>query len=114
MHNFRTKLTEWIDSLNEWIDSNIKKTSLERRIGYEDWYVSRQDWNDSNYPGEGLNRFRVSVNRFRGSHRVLWFDSKMIDTIQAWIDSEVSWIGCPKVKDFHDMIQITVNRFKQT
>ena len=51
-HNFRTILTEWIDSLNIQIDSYTKKEGLEGRTGYEDWCESGQHWNDLNCPDE--------------------------------------------------------------
>jgi len=53
-----------------------------------------------------LNRFRVSVNRFKGSQRVRRCDSQKIDMMLAWIDSQ-------RVRDFRDTIQVRMNRLMQ-
>jgi len=85
--NFRTKTTEWIDSFNEWIDSDHIRQDWKRGEYDEEWYVSKMIWIDSKCPKWGLIRFISNMNRFILSQRVWWNDSDIYDTIHEWIDS---------------------------
>jgi len=85
--NFQVKLTVWIDSFNEWIDSDHIRQNWKRGECKEEWYVSIKIWINSKYPEWKLIRFIFIMNRFRLSQRVWWNDPDIYDTINSWIDS---------------------------
>jgi len=112
VQNFGKKKTEWIDSLNVWIDSDSKMTS---KMNYEDWYASDTFWIDSNIPRWRLIRFKLlwidsikvrkfydtihlNMNRFRQgrSEKLMMSTVESIHSfcksIHMWIDSRKLWI----------------------
>jgi len=106
------KVTTWIDSLNEWIDSDLYKTTCRRETSKkidmhqkitesiqtahnECWYHSKQcesiQSKSETYDDTihvflrkiRVNRFIHVMSRFTQSQRLLWYDSDMYESIHA-------------------------------
>jgi hypothetical protein len=77
------KTTAWINSTNEWIDSNHYMTNWEDQESYEVWCTSEYVWIDSNCPGWRLIWFKIWWIDSGKVRDILWYDSLNIETTQS-------------------------------
>ena len=103
---YKTRFSQKNNRLNRFTKCLNRFRQLKDRLEkYEGWYDSRYIWVDSSVLRWRLNRFKLRVNWFDASQRVLWDDLSKKETMHIWVDSD-------RCESIHMKSKTLLNRFR--